>query len=532
MFDVAIVGGGSAGCVLANRLSAEPSRKVCLIEAGPPKHGSLGVRAPGMYQTLWYGKLCWNLRTVPQRHVDNREMYWPRGKVIGGSNSFNTLVYIRGNRDNYDGWRDLGNPGWGFDDVLPYFKRSEDNARGASEFHGAGGPLPVHDFEPSRIARAFIDATASRCGVPVVDDFNGASQEGAGSYQINVRGGERASTATGFLDPIRGRANLTVITDALATSLAIDGDRCTGVRLRVRGNEQVIEAREVIVCGGAIGSPHLLLLSGIGAADELKAAGVEPRHELAGVGKHLEDHLLCFQVYRTKPDASRGLSRRGLVWALLQHATKRSGILARSPVEAGAFVRHDKAAPRPDNQFHFVPYGISPPNSDVKRPTAFGRYATIMPGLIYPHSHGEITLRSADPTAAPLIDPRYFSDPRDLEHMVAGVKLAREIAGTAPLADMLDGPFFPDDAVTTDDHIRAWIRLSVNTIFHPTGTCKMGTDKLAVVDPELRVHGIRGLRVADASIMPRITGGNTNAPTIMIAEKAADFVAGASPARS
>jgi choline dehydrogenase len=490
------------------------------------------VRAPGMYQTLWYGKLCWNLRTVPQRHVDNREMYWPRGKVVGGSNSFNALVYIRGHRDNYDGWRDLGNAGWGYDDVLPYFKRSELNARGASEYHGADGLLPVDDPEATPIAKAFVDATAARCKVPVTDDFNGASQEGAGIYQVNVRDGHRASTATAFLDPIRSRDNLTVITDALATSLVIDGDRCTGVRIRVRGSEQVVEAREVIVCGGAIGSPHLLMLSGIGPGDELKAVGVAPRHELAGVGKHLEDHLLCFVVYRAKSSTNAGLSRGELVWSLVKHVTSRAGKLAKSPVEAGAFVRQTPASPRPDNQFHFVPYGISPPNSDIKRPIQFGRYATVMPGLIYPHSHGEITLRSADPTAAPLIDPRYFSDPRDLEHMVAGVKLAREIASTSPLAELIEAPFFPADSVTTDDDIRAWIRLSVNTIFHPTGTCKMGTDTLAVVDPELRVHGMRGLRVADASIMPRITGGNTNAPTIMIAERAADFVAGASPPRA
>lgn len=260
MFDVAIVGGGSAGCVLANRLSAEAKRKVVLIEAGPPKHGALYVRAPMLYQKLWHGKLCWNYKTVPQEHVDRREMYWPRGKVIGGSNSFNAMVYIRGHRDNYDEWRDLGNPGWGYDDVLPYFKKSEDNSRGASEFHGTGGELAVHDVEQHPITRAFIDATAARAHLPVIDDFNGASQEGVGFSQVNIRGGLRASAATQFLDPIRSRDNLTVITDALACGLVLDGDRCTGVKIRVNKTEQVIEAREVIVrrCDRLAAAAHAL----------------------------------------------------------------------------------------------------------------------------------------------------------------------------------------------------------------------------------------------------------------------------------
>ncbi|MEP6860047.1 MAG: GMC family oxidoreductase N-terminal domain-containing protein [Deltaproteobacteria bacterium] len=525
MFDVAIVGAGSAGCVLAHRLSAESSRKVALIEAGPPKHGSLLVRAPLLYQKLWYGKLCWGYRTVPQAHADQREMYWPRGKVIGGSNSFNAMVYIRGHRDNYDEWRDLGNPGWGYADVLPYFKRSEDNERGASDFHGAGGPMPIRDtFDPLPVSRAFVEAAAARCGVPITTDFNGDAQEGAGFPQVTIFGGVRVSSATHYLDPIRARDNLTVIPNALACSLVLDGDRCTGVKLRVGKTEQVIEAREVIVCGGAIGSPHLLMLSGIGAGAELQAAGVEPRHELRGVGKHLEDHLLVYPQWRTKRGANKALSRLGIVGSLFQHVFAKRGNLTRGPVEALAFVKHSADSPRPDNQFHFAAWGLTGPNSDVKRTDPFGRFCAIMPGLIYPRSQGQITLRDGDPASPPLIDPAYFSDPRDLDHMLAGVKLAREIAATEPLASLLEDEVFPGPTTTSDDDLRAWIRSSANTIFHPTGTCKMGTDPAAVVDPELRVHGLRNLRVADASVMPRIIGGNTNAPTIMIAERCADFM--------
>lgn len=531
MFDFVVVGAGSAGCVLANRLSAG-GRTVALIEAGPAAHRSFKVRVPGMYTELMRSPLDWCFATAPQRHVDDRRIYWPRGKVLGGSSSTNAMIYMRGHRANYDEWRDLGNPGWGYADVLPYFKRSEDNGRGASEYHGAGGPLAVEDGHASRASRAFVEATAARCGVPINRDFNGAEQEGAGLHQHTVRRGLRYSTALAFLDPARDRAHLTVMTGALATGLVLDGDRVTGVRARTGGAETVIAGRETILAAGAIGSPHLLMLSGIGDPDELAAAGVEPRHALGAVGKHLEDHLSIYLVFAAAAGSGvRTLSRaRFTAWAL-QYLVRRTGPLATGAGEAGAFVRTRPGAARPDNQLYFTPYGVPPPNIDVDRGFLVGRHVTIFPTILYPRSVGELRLASADPAAAPIIDPRYLSAPDDLEHLVVGARLAREIAATAPLAGLLGPEVWPGPGVVSDAALRAYIRQNVGTVFHPTGTCKMGGDgdPDAVVDPELRVRGLRGLRVADASIMPRIVGGNTNAPVIMIAEKAADLALGASP---
>jgi len=525
MFDDVVGGAGSAGCVLANRLSAG-GRTVALLEAGPPANRSFQVRAPGMYLSLFRSPLDWGFRTEPQRHVDDRAIYYPRGKLLGGSSSTNAMIYIRGHRANYDEWRDLGNPGWGYADVLPYFKRSEDNPRGPSEYHGRGGPLAVEDGPASAAARAFVEATAARCEVGINPDFNGPEQAGAGLYQHTVRDGQRWDTATAFLDPARGREHLTVITDALVTRLILDGDRVIGVRARIGGVERAITGRETILAAGAIGSPQLLLLSGIGAPDELHAVGVEPRHTLPGVGKHLEDHLNIYLVYEAAACSGvHKLSRpRFLAWSA-EYLLGRGGPLAASPVEAGAFVRARPAA-LPDTQLFFVPYGLPAPNLDRDRGLFGGRHVTMLASLIYPRSVGELRLRSADPTAAPVIDPRYLSAPEDLEHLVAAARLVREIAATAPLAQLLGDEVWPGSRRDSTEALRAYVRRNVGTAYHPAGTCKMGLDPDAVVDPQLRVHGLRGLRVADASIMPRLIGGNTNAPAIMIAELASELALG------
>jgi choline dehydrogenase len=529
MHDYVVVGAGSAGSVLARRLSDDPKCRVLLIEAGPPKHRSFVVQAPGLYSQIWRSKLDWEFYTTPQVHADGRRMFWPRGKILGGTSCLNASVYIRGHRDNYDAWRDQGNPGWGYADVLPYFKRSEDNVRGASEYHGAGGALRVSDQDLIKpVSKAFVEATSKRFGVPVTEDFNAKDQEGAGLYQVTVRSGRRASTAAEFLDPARRRKNLEVTTEALVTGIVIEGGRAQGVRCVVGGREQTFGAgQEVILCAGTVGSPQLLLLSGVGPADELRAAGVPVVHDLPGVGKNLQDHLLTSVVYETTSAGALALSLPRLARWALQFATTAGGPLRNGPVEAGAFLRSSPSAPRPDVQYHFVPWGVPMPNTDDKTERPVGHQFSILPGLIYPLSRGEIRLKSTNPRDAPLIDPAYFADPADLAHLVQGVRQSRDIASTAPLSRFVVKEIHPGPACMSDEAIRDKIRADVNTIFHPVGTCKMGSDGAAVVDAQLRVRGIGGLRVADASIMPEIIGGNTNAPVIMIAEKAADLVRGA-----
>jgi choline dehydrogenase len=525
MHDYVIVGAGSAGCVLAARLSEDPATRVLLVEAGGSDE-SLWIRAPGLYFALWRSKFDWAFSTEPQRHVDGRRMYWPRGKVLGGSSSLNASLYVRGHRDDYDRWRDLGNRGWGWDDVLPYFKRSERHIGGASDHHGGSGELCVQDMHGvNPVSLAFASALAARAGVPFVEDFNRGNSEGAGIYQISCRDRVRCNAAVAFLRPALARKNLEVVTNAHVLGLATSGSRVVGVRYKLGNAERLAEAkREVVLSAGAIGSPHILLLSGIGPAAELEAHGIPVVLDLAGVGKNLQDHLLTTVAYELAEPATPVVSLPNLLRWIAEFTLNKGGPLGRSPVESGGFVKTRPELPRPDLQFHFVPYPTDEPNTDEKRKLPNTRAFTILPSLIYPKSVGEIRLSSSDPLAAPAIDPNYLSAPEDLALLIAGVRLSREIAATAPLSRYRGRELRPGSAATSDEQIASDIRLRLSTIFHPVGTCKMGTDATAVVDPELRVRGIEGLRVVDASIMPQIIGGNTNAPTIMIAEKAADML--------
>lgn len=524
-FDYVVVGAGSAGCVLANRLSADPANRVLLLEAGGSDR-ALRIRAPGLYNLLWRTSYDWNLLTEPQAGAHGRRMYWPRGKVLGGTSCLNAMVYIRGHRSNYDDWRDQGNPGWGWDDVLPLFKKSEDFRGPPSDLHGRGGPLTVTPAtDPEPVTEAFVDAAAAHLRVRTTDDFNGPEQEGVGLFHHTIRDGARWSTASAFLEPARGRPNLRVVDRALATAVTFADRRATGVRYRRgRSEEHALAAREVILCGGSIGSPHLLLLSGVGPEAQLREHGVPVQHDLPGVGENLQDHLLAVVAWETLAGGSRRLGLGPLLAWVLRYAATGRGVLAKSPVEAGGFVRTHPSSPRPDLQFHFCPFGSDRPNTDEKRDLVPGREFMILPSLIYPRSRGTIRLRSRDPASAPAIEPRYLSDEADLDLLLTGTRLAREIAHTGPLARYRGEPRVEAASAASDEEIREDIRHRMNTIFHPVGTCRMGHDPLAVVDAELRVRGIDGLRVVDGSVMPTIVGGNTNAPIIMIAEKAADLV--------
>jgi choline dehydrogenase-like flavoprotein len=525
MFDYCVVGGGSAGCVLAARLSEDPSVKVALLEAGPPDTSVL-IHCPAGLALMAQTQIAnWALETVPQPGLNGRKGYQPRGKVLGGSSSINAMIYIRGQREDYDDWAAQGNAGWGFDDVLPYFKRAEHNERGADALHGSGGPLNVKDLtSPNRFGPIFVEA-GRQAGYRVNHDFNGASQEGVGMYQVTHKNGERWSAAKGYLTPNLNRPNLQVITGAHATQVLFEGKRAVGVQYRQGGETKTVHAaREVILSGGAFASPQLLMLSGVGAGAHLQERGISTVHDLPGVGQHLHDHLDAVQVYNA-PQLTElfGLSLAGIrnaIQGIFEWRRARTGMLTTNFAESGGFVKSSPDEPRPDLQFHFV---IGKLINHGRTPTWGHGYSCHM-CVLRPKSRGRVSLASSDPLASPLIDPAFMTHADDVQRMVKGFKIMRNLMNQNALAGFAGKELPLSGRSQTDAQIEQFIRNHGDTIYHPVGTCRMGSGPLDVVDARLRVHGLQSLRVVDASIMPQIVSGNTNAPTIMIGEKAADMI--------
>ncbi|MBL8287990.1 MAG: choline dehydrogenase [Rubrivivax sp.] len=507
-FDHIVVGAGSAGCVLAGRLSEDPATRVLLLEAGPPDR-SLWIHLPiGYGKTMWDRRLNWCFETDPDPNMNGRRIYWPRGKTLGGSSSINGLIYIRGQREDYDAWAAAGCPGWGYDDLLPYFRRSEGNQRGADAFHGGDGPLKVSDIGARHpLIEAFI-AGAGTLGVPRNDDFNGRQQEGAGYYQLTTHDGWRCSTAVAYLKPARRRPNLGIECEAMATSIVFEGRRAVGVRYRQGGVEREARCRgEVLLCAGALQSPQLLQLSGIGAPALLASHGVALRHALPGVGENLQDHLQIRLIFEcTRPITTNdelnswfGRAKIGAQWLL-----SRRGPLAVGINQGGCFMRAlPQSAARPDIQFHV---------------------ATLSVCQLRPTSRGHVRIRSADPSEPPGMQPNYLSTELDRRTAVAAVKAARAVAASAPMRPLVAREVKPGPGAADDAALLEFCRNHGATIFHPSGTCKMGRDALSVVDERLRVHGLERLRVVDASVMPTLVSGNTNAPIVAIAEKAVELI--------
>ncbi len=531
MYDYVIVGAGSAGCVLAARLSENPATRVLLLEAGPPDDAD-EIHIPAAINTLFQSTYDWNYLTTPQERAGGRSIYWPRGRALGGSSSINAMIYIRGNRYDYDTWRDdYGCEGWGYTELLPYFLRAEGNSRGASAFHGADGPLSVQDPKhKSALTTAFVDA-ARQSGQEANDDFNGRKQDGVGFYQVTQRGGRRWSAADAYLHPAADRPNLTVLTDALVTGIALAGLRAVGVHYLLRGVAETARAEsEVIVACGAIGSPQLLMLSGIGPADHLRSHDIAVMADIPGVGANLSDHPMVPAMWHTP--RSRALWEQAGARNLARWQLMHNGPLTTNVAESGGFSRSEEGLPAPDIQWHALPTPYQ--NGGLTDPST--RALSLLVTLVAVGSRGRIRLRSADPRHKPLIDPAYLSHGSDIDPLVAGIQMAREFAAARPMSKICKSELAPGDGVRTDTDIRDYVRHSLTTIYHPVGTCAMGGDsKLAasrlasVVDPELRVRGIDGLRVVDASVMPTVPRGNTNAPTIAIAEKAADLITGRAP---
>jgi len=540
MFDYIIIGAGSAGCVLANRLSANKDTKsspstVLLIEAGG-KDKKLEIHVPAGYGKLNYSDVDWGYYTEPQNNVNNRKMYQPRGKTLGGSSSTNAMAYIRGHKLDYDRWETMGATGWNYAACLPYFKKSEHNEQLQDEFHGTNGELNVTFAQQFKtpLADAFVEACAEN-NIPKIIDVNGAQQNGAGMFQYTIKNGERHSAAKAFLKPILQRKNLTIKTNALVQRILIENDIAVGVEIVVNGKlEQIKVRKEIILCAGAFGSPQILMLSGVGDGAELSKIGIAVKKELPGVGKNLHDHLFYGISALSKWKGT--LNNINLPFNQFRHTLawlfQRKGPLTTSPLEAVAFFKTDENLAQPDLQLHFAPAHLGnnanlAAGADFYNPKTYPKTDgfTILPSLIQPKSRGYVSLQSKNPNEAPIIQPNYLEHPDDLKTLVKGYHKVKSIIESKAFKSFTDGVNFPEK-IESEADIESHIKKVVESIYHPVGTCKMGTDTMSVVDAELRVHGIKNLRVADASIMPQIISGNTNAPTIMIAERAAEFIIG------
>ncbi|MGB8332642.1 MAG: GMC family oxidoreductase N-terminal domain-containing protein [Polyangiales bacterium] len=532
-YDYIVIGAGSAGAIVASRLAEDPRTTVLLLEAGGSDRTTL-VRKPGMISLVHQvkhlkKKLDWGFTTVAQPRLNGRRIPYTRGKVLGGSSSINGMLYLRGNAKNYDGWAARGCEGWSFHDILPFYKKLENHQDGETSYHGAGGPIQVTRHPPDQISpvsNAFVKAASEVCGIPIGDDFNADNQHCASFYQMSARDGLRSGTAEAYVHPSLQRPNFSVEMQALVRRVVIEDERAVGVEYdRPSGTSVARANREVIVSAGAIGSPQILMLSGVGPADHLREHGIEVRLDLPGVGKNLHDHLFVPLTYRSPTSLHRGTAAH-FFGGMLKEYLVGNGWFGRTVFEAGAFIKSSDAAPIPDIQIHTLPWGYPSPNQDgPERPELdTGHCLTVMPTLIYPKSRGEVLLSSNKPDQAPQIDPHFLEEPEDLQLLIAATRKCREICAHPAMAEHLREELSPGAHRTSDAELADEVRLRAMTVYHPVGTCKMGIDETAVVDPKLRVRGIDGLRVADASIMPQITGGNTNAPSMMIGERAAALI--------